>query len=243
MADPANYPSQPPWKYSATIGGYYVYNPKTEAITLSDGRCFLRPQNIQVAALMNAAWDRPLSPPNTSAQNNNGGHRPLAGWQGGQNTGSQVRGGAQVPTAMGDAEFTTYLNGRFPTTYQQPCLQSPAQQGPVPQRPAQQRFAQPGYPSSPPIQQFYKPNIQDIARRTGDLSIGPSTRQAQGHATESGTPTETVVQRGPPDQMTPLDLRRQGIAVRRHVMGTGDASEGSASTLDPSYFVVGHRSI
>lgn len=229
MADPASRPSQPPWKHSAAIGDYYVYNPTTDKITLSNGSCFLRPQHMQIPALMNAAWDGPLQLATGPAQSNTGGRQPLAGRQGGQNPGTQVRGGAQAPTRTAEVEPTSYPNGRYPSTYQQPYSQRPVQQWP-----AQQRSAQPGNPTSYPGQPHQAPIIQDFVRRTDGLSINPSTRQAQGHGIDPGMHADTLVRRGHPDHMTPPDLRIEGITVRQHVESTGVSP---TSTLDPSYIV------
>jgi hypothetical protein len=51
---------QPPWQFSQTLGGEFVYRPSTDTIFLRHGRAFVRPPQITRDALANAAWDGPL---------------------------------------------------------------------------------------------------------------------------------------------------------------------------------------
>jgi hypothetical protein len=52
--------SQPPWQFSQTLGGEFVYHRPTDSIFLRHGRAFIRPQHIARDTLTNAAWDGPL---------------------------------------------------------------------------------------------------------------------------------------------------------------------------------------
>jgi hypothetical protein len=51
--------SQPPWTNSPSLGGYFVYNPRTDEIVLKDGRHFPRPAHIPrtTPVLVSASYD------------------------------------------------------------------------------------------------------------------------------------------------------------------------------------------
>jgi hypothetical protein len=51
---------QPPWTKSPALGGYFVYNPRTDEIVLKDGRRFPRPAHIPRTSLASASYDGPL---------------------------------------------------------------------------------------------------------------------------------------------------------------------------------------
>jgi hypothetical protein len=52
--------AQPPWQFSQTLGGEFVYHRPTDSISLRHGRAFVRPQHMARDALESAAWDGPL---------------------------------------------------------------------------------------------------------------------------------------------------------------------------------------
>jgi hypothetical protein len=53
---------QPPWQFSQSLGGYYVYQPSTDLIILQNGRQFSRPPQIPISSLSNAFYEYTGSP-------------------------------------------------------------------------------------------------------------------------------------------------------------------------------------
>jgi hypothetical protein len=74
---PTGRSSAPPWRYSPSLGGEYVYNPNADELVLRSGQRLPRPQHMPRSSLMNASWvgpyqfqysgspptDRPSRPP------------------------------------------------------------------------------------------------------------------------------------------------------------------------------------
>lgn len=70
---------------------------------------------------------------------------------------------------------------------------------------------------------------QGVTSRFARMGITPTTTQPHDRIVDSN---DTEVRRGHPSQMTPPDLRRQGIPVYKNVKGTG---ESPSSPLHPAY--------
>jgi hypothetical protein len=62
MASQTGNPSSPPWQFSQSLGGYYVYQPSDDLIILKTGQRFPRPLQVPVASLSNAIWEYTGSP-------------------------------------------------------------------------------------------------------------------------------------------------------------------------------------
>jgi hypothetical protein len=62
MANSAGNQTQPPWQFSQSLGGYYVYQPSADLIILQNGRQFPRPPQIPISSLSNAIYEYAGSP-------------------------------------------------------------------------------------------------------------------------------------------------------------------------------------
>jgi hypothetical protein len=62
MANPAGNTTQPPWQFSQSLGGYYVYQPSADLIILQNGRQFPRPPQVPSSSLSNAIYEYAGSP-------------------------------------------------------------------------------------------------------------------------------------------------------------------------------------
>jgi hypothetical protein len=60
--------SRPPWQYSQSLGGSYVYKRSVDMIVRQDGQQFQRPSRIHPSSLQNAVWEGPLPAPPSVAQ-------------------------------------------------------------------------------------------------------------------------------------------------------------------------------
>jgi hypothetical protein len=75
---PTGDPSAPPWQHSASLGGDFYYDPRTDEVVLRDGRRFPRPRQVPRHALQSVEWVGTLpfqyfgSPPT--------GHLPQPPW-------------------------------------------------------------------------------------------------------------------------------------------------------------------
>lgn len=202
-----------PWQRSDSLGGEYLYNPRTDEIILKNGTRYARPPNVPRNILLRAAYDGPLpafqpqllsqtqsyqiqqGPGPSQPQLNHaqpigatrGGHLQAAGRGRGQIQDlSQIQPRTQPP-GMGQltqAMGSTSLTPGAPT--------SVANQ--VQTRTIQRNGAQ---------------LVQSVDPRTG---------------------VQVIVQNTPP---TPENLQAEGITVQRELIGTA----GSAERLFPDYIV------
>jgi hypothetical protein len=60
LRDRKQHASVPPWTYSSTLGGQYVYSTRTDEIIMRTGEKFSRPAHLPVDRLQSSSWDGPL---------------------------------------------------------------------------------------------------------------------------------------------------------------------------------------
>jgi hypothetical protein len=85
MAHRDGHERQPPWQFSQSLGGYYVYQPSADLTILQNGRQFSRPSQIPISSLSNAVYEYTGSPQrSTDAYHLQGQHGRLPQSPGGR---------------------------------------------------------------------------------------------------------------------------------------------------------------
>lgn len=203
-----------PWQYNASLGGEYLYNPRTDEIILKNGVRYTRPPRLSKETLSRAAYDVPLPGYQHHRTAQTHSYQLHQGF------------GRTQPPPHQDQPVVALRSG-----HPQAAARGQGQY----HRPDQiQPRTQPVGPSmNQPIHVTARPNIVPGAsnyaspvqtRRYEEFGAGPE------QFSDPRTGVQAIVYDNPP---TPRDLQREGIVVQRSLVGT----PGSAERLFPEYIV------
>ena len=200
-----------PWQRSDSLGGEYLYNPRTDEIILKNGPRYARPPNVPRNILLRAAYDGPVpafQPQNVPATQ---GYQIQQGPGPGQPNQTQPIGTPLV----GHLQAAGRGRGQ---------LQEQSQVQPRSQPPGMGQLTQAMASSS----------INPGATNPATNQVQTRTIQRQGaqlvQSVDQRTGVQTIIQNAPP---TPRNLQAEGITVQRELIGTA----GSAERLFPDYIV------
>jgi hypothetical protein len=113
--------SRPPWQYSQSLGGNYVYKPSTDVIVRQDGQQSRRPSRMPISSLQDAVWEGPLPTPPSMAQPGTSGRQLSSGPQSDQVVRGQASSSSRIQPRR-PQEPPRFVQGR---TYPSKQLQVP----------------------------------------------------------------------------------------------------------------------
>lgn len=202
-----------PWQRSDSLGGEYLYSPRTDEIILKDGTRYARPPHIPRNILSRAAYDGPwpVFQPQHLPQTH--GYQIQQGPGPGQPQTNQAQSVGTPRGGHGQAA------GRGRGQLQEPNQVQPRSQ---PQGMGQltQVMASSSLTAGPPNPATNQVQTRIIQRHGAQLLQSIDQR----------TGVQTIIQNAPP---TPGNLQAEGITVQRELIGTA----GSAERLFPAYIV------
>jgi hypothetical protein len=225
---------QPPWQYSETFGGFFVYEPGTDLIIIRYGQQFLRPAHVDAATLAHASYERRAPLPGNSINNGQVGRQSDQVIRGrGRGRQGQDRGrGRGRGRGQGRAFAGPNLHQSNSRPYERrDSLMSQPSSGPMSRPPGPQMLR--GIPGI--VSDLNGMTISSQPSSSlGQLQPQPQNVSGLTRGFDPDTQVQTLVDKSRPELVTPPELLAEGIYSRQRLIET---QSGNAEKLDSSFFI------